>query len=82
VTNEGAILHNLRVVRSDLAADALPVAGGQVDENAVDVKLRIDDIAGGETKGGQADLEGGSYVLICNIPGHYQLGMYASFTVQ
>lgn len=82
VTNEGAILHNFRVIRSDLAQDALPVAGGQVDENAVDVRLRIDDIAAGETKAAAAELAAGSYVLICNIPGHYQLGMHMSFAVQ
>lgn len=82
VHNVGAILHNLRVVKSDLPADQLPQAGGQVDESAVDVKIRIDDIAGGETKSGQGDLEAGNYVLICNIPGHYQLGMHSAFTVQ
>ena len=82
VRNVGAILHNLRVVQSDLAADQLPVAAGQVDENAVDVKIRIDDIAAGEAKSGQAELPAGRYVLFCNIAGHYQLGMHTSFTVQ
>jgi len=27
------------------------------------------------------DLAPGKYVLICNVAGHYQLGMHISFTV-
>jgi len=26
-------------------------------------------------------LDAGSYVLICNLPGHYRQGMHSSFTV-
>jgi uncharacterized cupredoxin-like copper-binding protein len=26
------------------------------------------------------NLDAGSYVFICNLPGHYQQGMHASFT--
>jgi uncharacterized cupredoxin-like copper-binding protein len=28
-----------------------------------------------------ADLAAGKYVIICNVAGHYQLGMRAAFTV-
>jgi uncharacterized cupredoxin-like copper-binding protein len=27
------------------------------------------------------DLEAGPYVLICNVPGHYESGMHAAFEV-
>ena len=82
VANDGAVLHNFVVIRTDAAADALPVAGAAVDEGAVDVVGRIDDLFGGDTRDATVTLTPGNYVLICNIPGHYQLGMTAAFTVE
>jgi uncharacterized cupredoxin-like copper-binding protein/mono/diheme cytochrome c family protein len=82
VTNEGAIVHNFRVIRSDLPEDQLPLAGGAVDEGAVEVVTSLDDLASGSTTTTATQLDAASYILICNIPGHYSAGMYASFTVQ
>jgi uncharacterized cupredoxin-like copper-binding protein len=85
VSNDGTIVHNFRVIQTDLAPEALPIAadGLTVDEGAVTV-------AGGFTNPLAADSEQltpiqqlapGSYVLICNISGHYELGMRTAFTV-
>ncbi|MEX2228998.1 MAG: cytochrome C oxidase subunit IV family protein [Dehalococcoidia bacterium] len=82
VANEGAIPHNLRVARSDLAPDALPVAAGIVDEAQVDVVASTVDVAAGASDSATATLEAGAYVLFCNVPGHYQLGMHAPLTVR
>jgi len=79
--NTGVIQHELAVVRTDLAPDALPVVDGIVDEQAVGLEGRIQPFAGGTTESGTFALAPGSYVLICNIPGHYQVGMYAGFSV-
>jgi hypothetical protein len=80
--NLGATPHELLVVRTDLAADALPVDGAEVDESGLDIVVRLSDISAGMSVAGEADLEPGSYVLICNVPGHYALGMAASFTLE
>jgi len=80
--NDGAVAHELVVVKSDLAPDALPQAAGLVDEGQVEVIGRLDQIAGGASGVLAADLQPGKYVLICNIPGHYGLGMHTGFTVQ
>ena len=82
MANDGALEHEFVVVRSDLAVDALPQAGGAVDESQIEVVGRIEQWPGGETKEATFSLTAGSYVLICNIPGHYQLGMRAAFRVQ
>ncbi len=82
VANDGATLHNFVVIRTDVAIDELPVAGAAVDEGAVDVVGRIDDWPGGETRDVTVALTPGNYVLICNIPGHYQLGMTTALTVE
>lgn len=84
VSNVGSILHNLRVIRTDLAADALPLdsTGLEVDENEVNVVAEAGDLLPDESEDVVATLDAGSYVLICNIAGHYDAGMSLSFTVQ
>ncbi len=82
VSNDGTTDHTFRVIKTDLATDSLPTAASQVDEAQVDVVASIPDFAAGETQEVSVDLEAGSYVLICNLPGHYDLGMRAAFTVE
>ncbi len=82
VSNDGTIVHNFRVIKTDLAPDALPIANAQADESQLDVVASTPEFLGGETEEVSVDLEPGSYVLICNITGHYQLEMHAAFTVE
>ncbi len=83
VANAGGSLHNFRVIKSDLAPDALPVASNKVDEDQLDVIASSSgNIAAGADQAVSATLEAGDYVLICDVPGHYRLGMYAAFTVE
>lgn len=82
VQNDGAAPHELVVIRTDAAADALPLAGPMVDEAAVDVRGRTDLLTPDASGAVTVDLEAGRYVLICNVPGHYPLGMRAAITVE
>ncbi len=83
VHNEGDAPHELVVLRTDLPADALPVEGGLVDEAAEGIEEigEVEEFPGGEIEIGTFHLEAGRYVLICNIAGHYQQGMFAELTV-
>lgn len=80
--NEGAIPHELVVVKSDLAEDALPVVDGKVNEDAVDFIGEIEEFPAGESAEAAFSLESGKYILFCNIPAHYEQGMHTSFTVE
>ncbi|MDA0365373.1 MAG: sulfocyanin-like copper-binding protein [Chloroflexi bacterium] len=80
--NDGATPHELVVIKSDLAPDALPVADGKVDEAAMDFIGEIEEFPVGESQTGAFELDAGKYILICNVAGHYQLGMHAAFTVE
>lgn len=82
VSNDGAVPHEFLVIRTDLAPDALPKNGGAVDEGALDVVGKSEELLGGESEDVTAELTPGSYVLICNISGHYDLGMRIAFTVE
>lgn len=84
VENDGVVIHTFRVIRTDLAADELPVDDDAfvVDETAVDVVASAGDLDPGESEDVAVDLEAGSYVLICNIQTHYGAGMFTGFTVE
>jgi uncharacterized cupredoxin-like copper-binding protein len=84
VTNDAEQTHEFVVFQTDLAADQLPTdEGGDVDEAGAGVELvdEIEDIEGGSTQSLAVNLDAGSYVLICNLPGHYEQGMHTGFTV-
>lgn len=81
-TNSGSLAHELVIVRSALAADELPVEGGLVPEDQVDVIGEIEEFAVGQTVRASFRLEAGDYLLICNINGHYEAGMRTAFSIE
>jgi hypothetical protein len=82
VQNDGAVAHELTVIKSDLAPDALPTAAAKVDEAAVDVAGTTPDVPSEGSEDLTVTLDAGKYVLVCQVPGHYGAGMRAAFTVQ
>jgi plastocyanin len=78
--NKGKVPHELVVLKTDDAADALKVSGGQVSEDASVGEISETD--GGATKTKTFDLKTGKYVYVCNIPGHYGDGMRGTLTVK
>lgn len=81
--NTGSTLHELVVIKTDKAADQLPVKNGKVEEDEAGETIgEIEQFAAGLTKAGTLNLKAGKYVFICNVVGHYQLGMFAPVTVQ
>lgn len=83
VTNDAEQSHEFVVIKTDLAEDQLPLDDEGVDESAdgVEVVDEIEDVGGGSEQSLTVNLDAGSYVLICNLPGHYAQGMHAAFTV-
>jgi uncharacterized cupredoxin-like copper-binding protein len=85
VKNDGATVHDLIVVKTDLAADKLPVVSGKVDLTAAGLtnEGQVIDLAAGASKSFTIDnLPAGNYVLICNQPAHYIAGMHTAIKVQ
>jgi len=81
VTNEGVKKHEFVVLQTDANPDNLTVEGDEVVEDDYDSPGEIGDLPAGETDTLTLDLSAGKYVLICNLKGHYRMGMYAPFTV-
>ena len=82
ITNNGPSAHEFLVVKSDEDPGSLTVdKEGIVPEDSLDVIDEAEDIAPGTAPTLTVDLEAGSYILMCNIVGHYQQGMHTGFTV-
>ena len=81
VTNEGVKKHEFVVLQTDANPDKLTVEGDEVVEDDYDSPGEIGDLPAGSTDTLTLDLPAGNYVLICNLKGHYRMGMYAPFTV-
>ena len=84
IQNDAGQVHEFVVFKTDLAPEALPTDdAGDVDEKGEGVTHidEVEDIAGGSSGSLTVKLDAGSYVLICNLPGHYKQGMHTGFTV-
>jgi uncharacterized cupredoxin-like copper-binding protein len=84
VTNEAEQTHEFVVIKTDLPEDQLPTdEKGDVSETGEGMEIvdEIEDVEAGSTQSLTVNMAAGSYVFICNLPGHYRQGMHASFTV-
>ena len=80
--NHGTTPHDLVILQTDTDPSALPVEGTVVDEDDAGALIgKLQNIQGGATKREVFSLAPGNYAIICNVPGHYRLGMYAALTV-
>jgi uncharacterized cupredoxin-like copper-binding protein len=84
IVNDGTAPHELLMFKSDLAPAAYPTdAAGDVQEEGAGVTLVSDgeNIDPGGSQARSVDLAPGTYLFLCNIPGHFKQGMFAVVTV-
>ena len=82
IRNHAAMAHELKVIKTDLAPDQLPVDGATAKASEDGKVGELLNIAAGASRKLVLELTQGKYVLICNIAGHYQLGMRVGLEVQ
>jgi uncharacterized cupredoxin-like copper-binding protein len=85
-TNNGTIPHEIVIFKTDLPANRLPLrADGDVNEESPLLTSVADSgnplKAGGTKSFTTSPLTPGHYVAVCNLPGHYHLGMKLNVTV-
>jgi uncharacterized cupredoxin-like copper-binding protein len=80
VKNEGGMEHSFELIKTDVPFDQLPTADAKAKEDGL-VK-QVKSLPVGKVSVVSVDLAAGKYVIICNVAGHYQLGMRAALTVQ
>ena len=79
VRNVGKLDHELLVLKTNLAPGKLPVR----KDRAVEAGRigRVGPIKPGATRTLALTLKAGTYVLVCNLPGHYKGGQRIGFGV-
>ena len=82
VRNLGTMEHSFEVLKTDLAPDQLPIDGAAAKAKEEGKVGGIPSIPAGKSAAVTLDLTPGKYVFICNVAGHYQLGMRTGFTVE
>ncbi|MGZ6557790.1 MAG: sulfocyanin-like copper-binding protein, partial [Actinomycetota bacterium] len=87
VTNTDKVKHEFVVLKTDTPAANFPIGSfegeaDRIDEDTAGTNVgETGDMAAGETKALTIDLKPGHYALVCNLPGHYRMGMHQDFTV-
>ena len=88
VTNEGVKKHEFVVLSTDTQAADFPIASFEGEKDRMN-----EDSEGMKNLGETGDMDPGStqiltmklppghYALVCNLPGHYRMGMYTDFVV-
>ena len=78
--NDGKVVHELVLLKTDADPANLPKNGDEVDESTS--VGEIADVEPGSTKKATFKLAPGEYAMVCALPGHYEGGMYGSLTVK
>jgi uncharacterized cupredoxin-like copper-binding protein len=81
VRNLANMEHSFEVLMTDLPHDKIPVNGASAKAKEDGKVGAIPSIPAGKSAAVTLELLPGKYVLICNVAGHYQLGMHIGFTV-
>ncbi len=82
IRNNGAMVHDFDLIKTDLASDKLPIDGGAAKAKGDGLVKQMINIAAQRSTTLSADLAPGHYVIICNVAGHYQLGMRTELKVE
>jgi uncharacterized cupredoxin-like copper-binding protein len=82
IRNLGTMEHEFELIKTDLAIDKLPIDVGAGKAKEDGLVKQIKSILPNKVATVTANLEAGSYVIICNVSGHYQLGMRAMLKVE
>jgi uncharacterized cupredoxin-like copper-binding protein len=78
--NDGKVVHELVLLKTDEDPAALSKRGDKIDESTS--VGEIADVEPGSTKKATFKLTPGKYAMVCALPGHYEGGMYGSLTVK
>lgn len=86
VKNEGKKPHEFVIFKKNLLNKKLPLKGTSLDEDSPGLKnlgeISESKLQSGTTQTLKLKLTPGRYLLVCNLPGHFQAGMKAEFIVK
>ena len=80
-TNDGTQTHEIEVFEGEEDPATLPIEDHVADTEGWTLIDEIEDITPGASADLTLDLEAGTYQVVCNLPGHFENGMYSTLTV-
>jgi len=75
------LVHEIEVFEGGSAGAILPVDNTVADTNGLRLIDEVEDVVPGASASLAMDVRPGTYLIICNLPGHYTSGMWAYLTV-
>jgi uncharacterized cupredoxin-like copper-binding protein len=81
VKNDGKVHHEMVVVPLTAGSSIQSLAKSDGEANEDGSPGEVDGVDPGQAKSVTLDLKPGTYVLLCNEPGHFAGGMATTFTV-
>lgn len=81
IENQGTMVHEFEVFAGATPGLRLPVVAGVADTTGLTLIDEVENIVAGTTVTLTVDLEPGVYLVICNLPGHYAMGMTTELVV-
>lgn len=82
IRNLGTMVHDFDLYKTDRPLADLPIDGGSAKVKMDGLVKQMINISANRSTTLSADLAPGRYVIICNVAGHYQLGMRVSLQVE
>lgn len=86
IKNDGKEPHEFVVLKTDLPDSKLSLKENKLDEDTKGIEkigeVEEDDLKSGGSDTLKLDLKPGRYLIICNLPGHYQAGMKTELIVK
>ena len=82
IRNLGTMVHDFNLIKTDLPFDKLPVDNAAAKATTDGLVRQMQNIAPNRAPTLEVNLAAGSYVIICNVAGHYQLGMRVALKVE
>lgn len=82
ISNVGELVHEVEVFSGATEGRVLPVRSSVADTTGLTLIDEVEDILVESNASLVVDLAPGTYLVMCNLPEHYQTGMWAFLTVE
>lgn len=82
ITNDGPSEHEVEIFRGAADPASIEVESGVALLDDFELITEAENIVPGASASLSADLDAGEYLIVCNLPTHFEQGMYTAFTVE
>ncbi len=73
--NNGTVAHEFEVFSTQVGSTDLPIVADTADTRGLTLLDEVEDVLPGGRASLTIELAAGTYLIICNLPGHYANGM-------